>query len=338
MQKYNRRTAAQQKKRKYRRRAVTAVSAAAILSSSAVTAFLFTLALDPGCAWFMGKIMHEGHNAERYNQALAPEMKGERAFRANSAAWLSREGRDVYMRSEDGLILHARYVRRAGSHRYAVVCHGYGGQSINMAHVAKRLWWRGFSVLLPDARAHGESQGRYVGMGWKERRDVVRWCKKITAQDPEAEILLFGVSMGAATVLMASGETDLPHQVKAIVEDCGYTSAWEEFASQLKRLLRLPVFPFLDEASLLCSLLAGYGLRQASAEAQVRRCMLPMLFVHGERDAFVPFAMRDRLYDAAPGEKEKLTIYGAAHGQSSLVDPALYWKRVDAFLKKHGLL
>ena len=232
----------------------------------------------------------------------------------------------------------ARTMRRQGSRRYAVVCHGYGGRSINMAHVGRRLWLRGFSVLMPDARAHGESEGRYVGMGWQERRDVVRWCRKIVAQDPEAEILLFGVSMGAATVLMASGEEDLPPQVRAVVEDCGYTSAWEEFASQLKKLLHLPVFPFLDEASLLCALLAGYGLREASAEEQVRRCTLPILFIHGAQDHFVPFSMRDRLYHAAGGEKEKLTVYGAAHGQSSLVDPALYWKRVDAFLKKHGLL
>ncbi len=172
-------------------------------------------------------------------------------------------------------------------------------------------------------------------MGWPERRDVVRWCQQLIAEDPEAEIVLYGVSMGAATVMMASGEADLPVQVRCVIEDCGYTSVWDEFSGQLKELFGLPPFPVLNAADLVCRIRAGYSITEASALRQVERSVTPTLFIHGEEDTFVPFWMREGLYHGAFCETDKLAVPGAPLAETAVVAPELYWPAVDAFLARH---
>ena len=171
-----------------------------------------------------------------YTFALDPNAKGGFGSAAGIVdseytRWLLKDSRDVSLISDDGLELHAYRVDGSVPHRYAVLCHGYQNNATGMASYGKHLFDLGYTVLLPDARGHGESEGDYIGMGWPERRDVVRWCQQLIAEDPEAEIVLYGVSMGAATVMMASGEADLPVQVRCVIEDCGYTSGMNFLAS-----------------------------------------------------------------------------------------------------------
>ena len=135
--------------------------------------------------------------------------------------------------------------------------------------------------------------------------------------------------------MMASGEADLPANVRAVVEDCGYTSAWDEFAGQLRELFGLPAFPILDVTNLVTRLRAGWDMREASAVNQVARSVTPTLFIHGDADTFVPFWMLDAVYGAAACEKEKLVVPGAAHAQAAAVDPELYWGTVEEFLAGH---
>lgn len=190
-------------------------------------------------------------------------------------------------------------------------------------------------ALDPAARAHERSEGRYTGMGWPERRDIVDWVGALVGQDPDAEVVLFGVSMGGATVMMTAGE-ELPANVKCVIEDCGYSSVWDEFAGQLQELFGLPTFPVLDAASLVTQVRAGYSFKEASAVEQLKKTSLPILFIHGEADTFVPYWMLDVVYEAcASAEKEKLSIPGAAHGEVSWEDPELYWSTVETFLAKH---
>ena len=172
-------------------------------------------------------------------------------------------------------------------------------------------------------------------MGWHERHDIVDWINTLVEQDPEAQILLFGVSMGGATVMMVSGE-ELPGNVKCIIEDCGYTSVWDEFKLQLKEVFGLPSFPLLNAASLVCQIRAGYSFEEASSVEQLKKATLPMLFIHGEEDDFVPYSMLQPVYDAcASQEKELLSVPGAGHAESASTDPELYWGTVTAFLEKH---
>ena len=134
--------------------------------------------------------------------------------------------------------------------------------------------------------------------------------------------------------MMVSGE-ELPDNVKLVIEDCGYSSVWDEFSFQMGSLFHLPDFPLLNAAELVCKIRAGYGFREASAVEQVKKCKLPTLFIHGDEDNFVPFAMLDKVYDAATCEKEKLVVQGASHGMACSTDTELYWKTVDAFTDKY---
>ena len=120
------------------------------------------------------------------------------------------------------------------------------------------------------------------------------------------------------------------------IEDCGYTSVWDEFSLQLKDVFGLPSFPLLDVANLVCNVRAGYDFHKASSMEQLEHATVPMLFIHGDQDTFVPYSMLDQNYDTCASKvKQKLTIHGATHAKSAQVDPELYWNTVDNFLDKN---
>jgi len=163
---------------------------------------------------------------------------------------------------------------------------------------------------------------------------MLLWINKILENDSEAEIVLFGISMGGATVMMTSGE-ELPSNVKVIVEDCGYTSVSDVFTYQLNDLFHMPEFPIMTAANTVTKLRAGYDLYKASALKQVAKSKTPILFVHGDKDSFVPYEMLDKVYEAAAVEKEKLVIKEAGHGEAATVDPELYWNTIWSFIEKY---
>ena len=206
--------------------------------------------------------------------------------------------------------------------------------SIQQGNIVLAAYNRGYNVLMVDLRGHGESEGDYIGMGWHDRLDVIDWANYLIEKNPNCKIILHGVSMGGATVMMTTGE-DLPGNIKVAIEDCGYTSIWDEFKMQLKELYNLPTFPVLNAASTVCKIKAEYILEEGSAVEQVRKSKTPTLFIHGELDSFVPFEMLDKVYEAANCKKEKLVIKGAAHAESASVNPELYWKTVDRFIEKN---
>lgn len=249
--------------------------------------------------------------------------------------WMKETAGTITMTSYDDLNLSAYQIAaKEDTHKYAVIVHGYKSNALHMASFIKNFYDMGYHILAPDLRGHGLSEGDYIGMGGHDSLDVIDWTKQIIANDPEAEIVLFGVSMGAATVMIASGR-ELPDQVKAIIEDCGYTSVWDEFSVELKRSFHLPAFPLLYTSSLVSKIRAGYFFSEASPITQVTKAVKPMLFIHGDADDFVPFSMLEPLYEAATCEKEKLIIEGAGHGQAASTNPDLYWTTVEAFLNKH---
>lgn len=249
--------------------------------------------------------------------------------------WAEQVGRTATeIRSFDGLRLNAyEYTHEDAGGKWAVLAHGYTGNALQMLVSAKRFFEMGFNVLTPDARGHGESEGDYIGMGWHDRLDIVDWVDYLLAGQPDAQIVLFGVSMGAATVMMASGEA-LPDNVRAIVEDCGYSSVSGEFAYQMKQLFGIPAFPVMNFASAVTRLRAGFFLGEADAAAQVAKSKTPILFIHGDADTFVPFYMQDIVYEAAGAEKEKLVAPGAGHGMSAHVLGEEYWEAVASFLAR----
>ena len=285
--------------------------------SSLVGVLFYNLALN---ANYSKDIIYAEYNDENLNDAQK---------------WLEEKSNysDKYIESYDKLQLHS-YVVTQNSNKWAIVVHGYGGSGKLMSDKSKYFYDMGYNVLIPDLRGHCKSEGDYIGMGWKDRLDIISWINFIIKENPNAEIVLHGTSMGAATVLMTSGE-NLPSNVKAIVADCAYTSAWDEFSYQLETYLKVPSYYILNVTNMVTKLKAGYSLKEASALECVKKATVPILFIHGDKDKFVPYSMMDKLYDATSSPKEKLTIDGGEHANSDLVSPFLYWLTLEDFLNQY---
>lgn len=239
-----------------------------------------------------------------------------------------------YIQSADELQLHAlQTINENETNKWVIICHGYTGQANHMKSAGKQFYDLGYNLLLPDARGHGKSEGDYIGMGWDERLDLVDWIEHIMKDQPDAQIVLYGVSMGGATVMMTSGE-ELPENVKVIVEDCGYTSVHDIFSYQLKATFGFPSFPILNFANIVTRFRAGYGLHEASALDQVKKANTPILFIHGQQDTFVPYHMVQELYDAAPVEKELFIVPEAGHGAAASQAGEEYWNTVETFINR----
>ena len=251
--------------------------------------------------------------------------------------------RSLSIPSSDGLNLWAAMIpSKSESHRWAICMHGYLDCHEAMGIIGRHYADEGWNVLLPDHRGHGNSQGNYIGWGYDERLDLVAWINYIVRRDPEAEIVLHGISMGAATVLMATGGP-LQNQVKAAISDCAYTSAEDVMKHTLDRHVRkaLNIPAPIPFAALFSSLRkitlrrAGYDLRDASPIDAVSHSRTPTLVIHRVCDDVVPPAMMGTLYQAARCPKRFLWVQDAAHTASVGANPELYWSTVHEFLKKH---
>lgn len=251
--------------------------------------------------------------------------------------WLMEKSNymDEYINSFDNLKLHAYIVKnKVKTDKWGIVVHGYAGNGKLMSDKAKYFYEMGYNVLIPDLRGHGESEGNYIGMGWDDRLDIISWINHIIKENPKSEIVLHGTSMGASTVLMTSGE-NLPSNVKAIISDSAYTSVLDEFKYELKTFLNLSYFPLINITDLITMIRAGYSFREASALDQVKKAKVPILFIHGDSDKFVPYYMMNELYDATNSPKERLTVEGGEHANSDLISPYLYWLTIMDFLEKY---
>jgi hypothetical protein len=219
--------------------------------------------------------------------------------------------------------------------KVAIIAHGYNGSNRDMAPWAKLFYDLGFHLLIPDARGHGESEGNYIGFGWHERKDYLIWINKIIDRfGPDTEIILYGLSMGGATVMNVSGET-LPSNVKAIIEDCGYSSVTKELAHQMKRLYKLPQYPLLPLVSFVTKMRAGYWFKEANPQRQVKNSQTPILFIHGEADDFVPTHMVYDVYEAATCPKDLYIVPEASHAYSYVQNKEEYRRRIKQFLDNY---
>ena len=275
-------------------------------------------------------------------QARDPAQEDVNPVQRAGRSWARRrEGfREAAIQAIDGLKLWAAVVPgQENCRRWAVCVHGYHDTYESMGAIAKHYSELGWNVLLPDQRGHGRSEGDYVGWGYDERLDVLGWVNWITRKDPEAEILLHGVSMGGATVLMATGGV-LPKQVKAAVSDCSYTSIEAEMRHLLNNgetglPVRLPAGLLFNRLRRTALRRAGFDLRLASPVEAVGRSKTPTLFIHGVDDDFVPAAMMSALYQAARCPKSFLWVPGAGHAASVGTDETLYWTAVSALLRDY---
>jgi len=243
--------------------------------------------------------------------------------------------RDTFLTMPSGKRHHAFFVDK-GSTRTALVIHGWRDCAIKFFWLARIYEHElGYNVVMPELHACGESEGDAIQMGWKDRLDALRWLKTFQTDT----MVVHGVSMGAATTMMLSGE-QMPDGIKDLhfVEDCGYTCVWDEFAGQLKEQFDLPAFPLMYSTSLLCRLRYGWSFGEASALEQVSKCRYPMLFIHGNSDTFVPSQMVYPLYEAKPGVKQLWIAEGAEHALSYKEHKAEYISKIKAFVTQSSSL
>ncbi|WP_087936147.1 alpha/beta hydrolase [Massilimicrobiota sp. An80] len=245
----------------------------------------------------------------------------------------SEKTKPMIISSEDSLRLRGQYLDHENSHRWVILVHGYKSSNENMMSYGSEYYDNGYNVVLPDNRAHGKSDGTYIGMGWLDKDDIACWVNWVIEKDPQAQIILHGVSMGGATVMMASGDR-LP-QVVGYIEDCGYTSVWDIFASELDKRFSLPTFLVLDISNFIAKIKAGYDFKEASSVDQIQKANQPMLFIHGAKDDFVPLEMVYEVYDAYPTTKELYIVEEAGHAQSKDYDVKAYWNKVFDFIDKN---
>lgn len=240
---------------------------------------------------------------------------------------------DVFINSFDGLKLHGRYYHVKDGAPLDIQFHGYNGNAMRDFCGGNKISREsGHNSLLIDQRAHGMSQGKTISFGINERKDCLSWVRYAVERFGEdTEIVLSGVSMGAATVLMAS-DLGLPKNVKAIVADCGYSSP-KAIINKVMRDSGLPdklMYPFVWLGAMV---FGKFNLTESSAVSAVSESDVPILIIHGGADDFVPCYMAEEIYKACRSEKKLLIVPGAGHGMSYLVDKDLYEKTVKDFIK-----
>lgn len=287
--------------------------------------------------YFYSEAVKRGEEVELHRgdepDAVEVATMEDQSILQEAKSWYSeQEPVTVEQTSDDGLTLVADFLESQGNSGKAVIlAHGFRSQKEDMGDYAKFYYDQGFDVLMPDARGHGESEGEYIGYGWHDRLDYVNWIDMLITDFEAEDIILHGNSMGAATVLMTSGE-ELPEEVKGIIADSSYTTVMEELTHQLKHLYNLPAFPLLDFTSAMTKVRAGYSFTEASAMDQVENNTKPLFLIHGAEDELVPTEMAHELYEAARGEKELWIVPEAGHTDGYEVATAEYEQRLEEFI------
>ena len=288
-----------------------------------------------GSAYFYRRTMMR-YNAKRERTIKMSGVDWEQYYdkiRPRREWMMGQPHEDVYIQSQDGLKLHGTYFKGAEGTKAVICFHGYTSEALaDYGSISNFYLKRGYRMLLVDARAHGKSEGKYIGFGCMDRFDALGWIQWLLDKIGEnAQILLHGDSMGGATVLMA-GALALPPQVKGIIADCAFTSPKYVFTHVLHSMYHLPAFPMIEIADWVNRKLAGYGLDDCNAAREVRRAKIPALLIHGDADTFVPCSMCEEIYQNYAAPKTKLIVKGAGHGESYYKDTKTVEKAMDVFV------
>lgn len=247
--------------------------------------------------------------------------------------WLNdHNARDVYTTSEDGLKLHGYWIPAENPKGTVLLAHGYrSSMLVDFSRGFDHYHNLGLNILVPQQRAHGESEGRYITFGVKESGDFRQWIKYHNSHFGEYQLILSGLSMGASTVLYLADEV-LPENVKGIIADCGFTSPKEIISKVFSETIHLPAWISLWATELCARIFAGFSLSQKDTRKTLSASRLPVLLVHGKADDFVPCSMTEEGYAACTSPKKLLLVDGAGHGVSFVVAKEEYMKYIQEFL------
>lgn len=316
---------------------ISSAGKTAIVAVVVILAVLFVLWLALGLVFFLIALGSKRRADETVpcKNSLFERNADNKTLKAGYKWYDENYKQKVTVKSRKGKTLHGVEFRNPSNDNvWAIVLHGWTNVKREMSPYAMEYYRRGFNVLIPDLHGHGDSESKFVSMGWLDRLDVTDWANSIAKENPKAKIIIHGVSMGGATTMMTTGE-ELPSNVVLAVEDCGFTGVYDIFLDQCIRKYKLPPKLVMPPASLVNRLLNGFWFKKASSLEQLKKSKTPTLFLHGDKDDFVLFENLDKNFNACAAPKEKHVFKGAEHAVSALWFPEEYWQTVDAFLDKY---
>ncbi|MCD8036074.1 MAG: alpha/beta hydrolase [Clostridiales bacterium] len=250
------------------------------------------------------------------------------------------EHEDVGITSRDGFKLHAKlYVNTDGIGKTAVLAHGYKAMpELDFSVSGKALYDLGYNLLLIDERAHGESEGEYITFGSKEQYDLLDWCKwTVDRFGADSKYILFGISEGAASAILASCMQDIPQNLDCVIADSAYTDVKSLFRNVFSRL-PVPKFILMPLMNSFCKSRAKFNLNDFDISNIISLgARVPYMFIHGENDDFVSSRNTEKIFEACEGEKQLVIIPEAGHGKSFDYDTERYISEIDAFVKKYSI-
>ena len=249
--------------------------------------------------------------------------------------WLKNRGcQDVFVDSKDGLRLHGLWVNGENAKGTVILFHGYRSTYLVDSSMALEFYYTaGYNLLIPDQRAHGKSEGKYITFGVKESDDLLRWIGFHNRNFGMFPVILSGLSMGASTVMFAANE-DLPANVKGIIADCGFTSPKDILSEVYKKVTHLPPMLSMWAVNIFTKTIAGFSITEKDTRLTLADSKVPVLMIHGRDDGFVPCKMSEIGYEACKGKKKLLIVDGADHGVSFIQDRQGYTDAVVSFLEE----
>ncbi|AVK64371.1 alpha/beta hydrolase [Lactobacillus sp. CBA3606] len=305
-----------------------------------------TLAGVAGATTYVGALLG-GAVAYQVAMHVSDEQKqrGQQLSRSENTEienfWYDKQPQQQWqLQSFDGLNLVATYLPNPKTtKRLVILAHGLNHSREQMIPYARIFMSLGYAVLMPDARAFGDSDGHTIGYGWLDRLDYDRWiAMALTQLGADIEIVLMGISMGAATVMATSGDP-LPENVKAIVEDSGYADLYDEAKFRLTHQFHLPAYPIMPLANQIARRSAGYAFNDGHILQQVQTGALPILIIHGMHDTTVPVRNAHQLYNRVAQQKGLYIDADAGHVQAIRTHPDRYQAVVSEFLTEQvGLI
>lgn len=301
-----------------------------------IVILIVLILLAAGYALFLAGIVRF-ERKEKQIGSFVPEEYAQMC--ADGVRWFKEQEKErIRISSYDGLTLTGLFLPAEGEAKGTIILfHGYRMDGYSDFSCVYELYHRlGYNLLNVFQRAHGESEGRYITFGIKERFDARYWAVYTADRfGPEHDIFLGGLSMGGSTVLMSTG-TQLPENVRGVIADCGFTSPYDEFVHVLKSKLHLPVHPFIDIAEGFAQLLAGFGFKDYSTLEAMEVNTLPILFIHGEDDKLVPLKHTTDAFAACRSDKYLITVPKAGHGLSYLLNQEGCRTALEEFLGKYS--
>lgn len=261
------------------------------------------------------------------------ESEDKKRIKEERRRWFESSQKDVYTTSSDNFKLHAHFINN-NSNVFVIIVHPYEARGSYMKYFAQKFYNMGFNILAIDLRTHGESEGKIYSLGYLERLDVLAWIRYINDNYSNAEIILYGISMGANAVMMCSCESS-SYNVKVIIEDAGFTNAYEQLKRRLDIAYKFSFLPIIEFTSLMTKIRLGFSFKDIDVQKRISKSMIPILFIHGDKDELVDYNMVNKLYESCSSQKEKLIIKNGKHISAVFNDEELYWNTIYDFINKY---